>query len=207
MNITQRGLKSVTVGEVMSEPVEVISQNASLETAASVLRQKGISGAPVVDEQGRCVGFLSAVDFLRPVEAGKALPGSGASIRTCFYQSPAQRADGSAGMLCGLAAGACPLQVERPTVQGQPAQFCLLPHCVLLDWQQVIEEMPGGEVRKYMTADIVTVGAALPVPVAARKMLDAHIHHVFVVDDNSRPVGILTSTDILAAVAALDTGA
>ena len=37
-------------------------------------------------------------------------------------------------------------------------------------------------------------------------MLDAHIHHLIVVDERRRPVGIVTSTDILAAVAYLESG-
>jgi predicted transcriptional regulator len=32
-------------------------------------------------------------------------------------------------------------------------------------------------------------------------MVDAHIHRVLVVDDQNRPCGIVTSTDVLAAVA------
>jgi CBS domain-containing protein len=35
-------------------------------------------------------------------------------------------------------------------------------------------------------------------------MRDAHIHRVIVVDDRGRPVGVVTSTDILAAVARTD---
>ena len=39
----------------------------------------------------------------------------------------------------------------------------------------------------------------------ARSMLDAHIHRIIVVDNNCRPIGIVSSTDILAAVAYLNT--
>jgi predicted transcriptional regulator len=38
----------------------------------------------------------------------------------------------------------------------------------------------------------------------ARMMLDAHIHRVIVVDEQNRPVGVVSSTDILAAVVAED---
>jgi predicted transcriptional regulator len=32
-------------------------------------------------------------------------------------------------------------------------------------------------------------------------MMDAHIHRVIVVDSENRPIGVVSSTDILAAVA------
>jgi len=32
-------------------------------------------------------------------------------------------------------------------------------------------------------------------------MIDAHIHRVIVVDEQQRPVGVVSSTDILSAVA------
>jgi CBS domain-containing protein len=32
-------------------------------------------------------------------------------------------------------------------------------------------------------------------------MIDAHIHRIVVVDEGQRPIGVVTGTDILAAVA------
>jgi hypothetical protein len=40
-----------------------------------------------------------------------------------------------------------------------------------------------------------------PIGELARLMLDAHIHRIMVRDENNRPIGIVSSTDILAAVA------
>jgi CBS-domain-containing membrane protein len=40
----------------------------------------------------------------------------------------------------------------------------------------------------------------------ARVMLDGHIHRVGVVDGHNRLVGIISSTDVLAAVAYADRG-
>jgi CBS domain-containing protein len=36
----------------------------------------------------------------------------------------------------------------------------------------------------------------------ARKMLDAHVHRIIVTDDDDRPVGVISSMDFVAAVAA-----
>jgi CBS domain-containing protein len=64
-----------------------------------------------------------------------------------------------------------------------------------------IDDSPDNEIRHYMTAQPVTVAPTTPVGELAQKMVDAHIHRVLVVIDQSRPQGIVTSTDILAAVA------
>jgi CBS domain-containing protein len=64
-----------------------------------------------------------------------------------------------------------------------------------------VEKVPTDEVRQYMTADVVTVPPGTRIADLARQMLDAHIHRVIVVDEERRPVGVVSSTDILAAVA------
>ena len=64
-----------------------------------------------------------------------------------------------------------------------------------------IDNSPNNEIRHYMTAQPVTVTPRTPVGDLAQIMVDAHIHRVLVVIDQSRPQGIVTSTDILAAVA------
>ena len=43
--------------------------------------------------------------------------------------------------------------------------------------------------------------AEYPLAELARMMLDAHIHRVIVVDRNGKPIGLVSSTDILAVVA------
>ena len=53
-------------------------------------------------------------------------------------------------------------------------------------------------------ADIVTVGPQTPLSKLARTMIDAHIHRVIVVDEERRPIGVVSSTDVLAAVAYAD---
>jgi len=55
---------SVQVSDLMSFPVTTISPGASMEEAARTLRQKGITGVPVVNG-GRVVGMISRRDFSR----------------------------------------------------------------------------------------------------------------------------------------------
>jgi CBS-domain-containing membrane protein len=72
---------------------------------------------------------------------------------------------------------------------------------VFNEWQVDVDSLPADEVRNHMSRDVVTVTPATPITELARSMLDAHIHRVFVVDEERRPVGIVSSTDIVAAVA------
>ena len=61
--------------------------------------------------------------------------------------------------------------------------------------------LPQEEVRRHMTPGPVTVAATTPITEVARIMSQAHIHRVIVADVRQCPVGIVTSTDVLAAVA------
>src|SRR5947199_3974801 len=51
---------------------------------ARLLFRTKISGAPVVDFTGRCLGVLSATDFLRRTGRGEELAGPGRAVPACF---------------------------------------------------------------------------------------------------------------------------
>jgi len=55
---------TLTAADLMTSPVLTISQDTSLAEAARLLSRSSISGAPVVDAQGRCIGVLSSSDFV-----------------------------------------------------------------------------------------------------------------------------------------------
>jgi CBS domain-containing protein len=55
-----------------------------------------------------------------------------------------------------------------------------------------------------MTPDLVAAPAATTLGDLSRMMRDAHIHRVIVVDKEGRPIGVVSSTDVLAAVAHAD---
>ena len=52
------------VREVMSKDVITIARDADLHEAARLLSEHRISGAPVVDDQGRVIGVISEADLL-----------------------------------------------------------------------------------------------------------------------------------------------
>ena len=148
-------LFSLTAQDLMSTAVLAIPRSMSLAAAAHLLAQAGVSGAPVVDREGRCVGVLSANDFVAYTEKGR-------------------------------------LAAKRPN-----PRFCA--HSA---WQVIdLEEFGEDEVQQFMTADPVTAGPSTPLAELAQRMVDAHIHRLIVVDADDRPVGMVSSTDVLAAVA------
>jgi CBS domain-containing protein len=183
--------------------VVAIPDKMSLQDAARTLVQNRIDEAAVVDWRGKCVGVFSAVDFMRA--AGKdadACLGSGSMPAACSYQRRGKTQAGEQVVVCTLPAGVCPIQKKEKDAAGNEMTICTEPHGVLTDWQTVETEDAGAkEVWRYMTADPVTVLPDTPVRTLATRMIDARIHRIIVLDEQQRPIGVVSGTDILAAVA------
>ena len=64
MNSSIERLLSLRVVDVMKRDVICISANATMADAAKTLVSHEVSGAPVIDEQGYCVGILTRADFV-----------------------------------------------------------------------------------------------------------------------------------------------
>ncbi len=155
MTRVAKPLDDLTAGELMSRDLVIIPHEMSLQRAAKLLAGADVTGAPVVDVEGRCIGMLSSTDFVRWANRDEEFSRANAG--------------------CG---------------------------CVHASWQMVdIEELPTDRVADCMTADAVTVTPQTGLRELARKMVDAHIHRVVVVDPRNHPIGIVSTTDILAAVA------
>ena len=147
-------LLDVTAADLMSAPVTSIPHDMLLREAGHLLMKSRISGAPVIDSTGNCVGILSSSDFVGWAEAGGEMEEKSKAVS------------------------------------------------FIAPWGEVInlDECEGCVVSRYMTKGPVTVSPATPIGEIAQKMVDAHIHRVLVAD-NGRPSGIISSTDIMAAVA------
>lgn len=79
-----------------------------------------------------------------------------------------------------------------------------VPGCVCSEWEVVEPDwdaFPADAVSQYMTPDPVMVQPAIPLGELAQMMVDAHIHRLIVAKDDRRPIGIVSNTDVLAAVA------
>jgi len=140
MKATKKPLLALTAADLMIRDVVVIPVETSMRTAAHVLAKNQISGAPVVNAEGHCVGVLSIADFF------------------------------------------------RGTVN------------------ENLEMNPADQVGEHVTTDLVAVDPTTPIRQLTKMMLDADIHRVIVVDDQRRPIGIVSSTDVLAAITSAENG-
>lgn len=59
-------LRTLKVSDVMAKNVVEVSANQSMKEVTKQFAANNISSAPVIDDQGRCVGMLSAIDYLKP---------------------------------------------------------------------------------------------------------------------------------------------
>ncbi|MEW6078968.1 MAG: CBS domain-containing protein [Thermodesulfobacteriota bacterium] len=66
----QRMMAALKASDIMRRPVHTVREGDDLTTAAMVLAENGISGAPVIDNTGRVTGVISEKDFLRRMGAG-----------------------------------------------------------------------------------------------------------------------------------------
>jgi CBS-domain-containing membrane protein len=200
MSATLIPLLDLTAGDLMSRDVIGLSADMHLCEAAELLLQNHIGGAPVVDSSGKCIGVLSAVDILRLSDT-RAL--TTASLpRSCSFQAKVRTAEGREVIQCTLPPGVCPIQGKQTGPDGRDITVCREPHCVLADWQVVdVERLPNDAVRRFMTANPVTAGTAAAISILARMMIDAHIHRIIIVDREGKPIGVVSSSDLLAALA------
>jgi predicted transcriptional regulator len=150
-----KALLSLTAADLMSRELVLVPQEMSLQGAARMLTRAQVSGAPVVDDMGKCIGVLSATDILHWVDDGV----------------PRNRAKAVDESVC-----------HSWKIFGNDAS-------------------PTDCVSGHMTGDPVVVRSSVGIGDLAQMMMDARIHRVIVVDHGGRPVGIVSSTDILAAVA------
>jgi CBS domain-containing protein len=199
MIATMKPLTALTAGDVMSRGVVSVSLDTPLREASRLLLMHQISGLPVVEPGGTCVGVLSTIDLLRWAiqQQGGAAPKTSERPLTCLFQLKQREPNGKEKVLCTLPLDACPLQRKN-----DERICCNSPHEVMADWQVVnVEQLPTENVEQFMTPDPVTVGIDTTLPELALKMVDAHVHRVIVVDRRNRPVGVVSSTDLLAAIA------
>ena len=145
------------VSDVMQSQVVGIPIHATMAEAASLLCKNDVSGAPVVDEFGRCVGVLSASDFTRRDQddhASDMLPHRDSEFVMCQDQFRG------------------PMQIHY---------------------------VPEDSVERYMTTSTQTIDAQETLLEAARYMTEGHVSRLIVLDADAKPVGIVSSLDLLAS--------
>jgi len=155
MMTLHRTFFELTAEDLMSRDVVCIPAATSLRNAARMLVEAGVSGAPVVDEEGRCLGVLSQNDLTRFLAQNDA-----AAI-----------------------------------AQHEEEEFTA-------DWQVAdVEDLPADAVSRYLTRGAVTAPIHTPITELAAQMCDARVHRVLIADGRGKVVGIVSSLDVLRAVA------
>jgi len=154
MNSAIERLLNLRVRDVMAREVVTISANCTMAEAAETIRDYSVTGVPVTDEKGRCIGILSSTDFVRSLRCGSE---------------------------------------PRPPVSHQLSDS--QPEGTLQ-----IEEIVDDLVRNHMTPSVQTIAENCPLVQAARCMCQEHIHRLVVLDGHSRPVGIVSSLDVISAM-------
>lgn len=188
----------MTAADLMTRDVVTVPQSVPASEAARLLVSRAIGGVPVVDDQGRCVGVFSAADFAR---ISQAYSGPTRPPVPCPFQLRHRRVDGSDIVLCSLPGGLCPLQ-RMETEEGHDQCVCSYPQEIVVEWQSLKPACsPSNPVQDWMTADPITVTAGVSLAECASRMLQARIHRLIVVDDERRVIGLLSSTDLLNAIA------
>ncbi|MBX7168396.1 MAG: CBS domain-containing protein [Pirellulales bacterium] len=148
-------LQELQVQDAMSRAVVEVEASACLAEAARTLVAHEITGAPAVNEQRRCVGILSAFDFVR-------------------YH--ADRCAESTTLLAGV------------------------PHDVQSSGALQSKPHAGDVVSEYMSPAVQTIAPEASLLQAAREMCATHVHRLPVLDAGGRPLGMITSLDIVAAL-------
>ena len=72
-----------------------------------------------------------------------------------------------------------------------------------LTYDRDLHKALGQTVGEVMTPHAVSIFSDTPLPEAARIMHDKKIHRLPVVDENNHPIGIITESDIVRAIAAV----
>ena len=206
MITTTKDLFSLTAKNLITGQVVCLHQEMSVREAALLLIKHGISGAPVIARDGRCIGVFSTGDLLRSYSDRKNARTSPHELpMICQFVRTVRDQNGCESSLCTLPLGVCAIQRQQNDASGQTRVTCSEPHGVPVEWGVVeVEKLPADPIECYMTPDPVTVCADANIKSVALMMVDAHIHRVIVIGDGNRPIGVISASDLLAAIAYAD---
>jgi CBS domain-containing protein len=154
--------------DVMTSPATTIGQDAPIEQLIHLLRASHFSGIPVVDAEGVAVGLVSETDVLRALAYTVGPPGSGEFATT--FQRGKKRI--TTVLLDGLA------------------------HEALLA-ASALRQLVHRPVNDLMTPVVQACSVDTPVVEVCEMMMWKEIRRVVVLDEKRRPVGMISSIDLI----------
>lgn len=174
----------LTVRDIMNEDVVTVAPETTVRQLARILADEEISGAPVVDGNGVLLGVVSATDVVR-------LAAEDADIHVASSALPADRA-----VLPD------PSGDEEP--DPDPYGF-FLPEDSPFAGERLLDqfaetELDAVQVQEIMTPVTFSVGPGQSLKELADFLVRGRIHRAVVLE-HDRLLGIVTSGDVLRAVA------
>lgn len=161
-------MRTLRARDVMTPEVTTVSQDVPVEELIGLLRASHFSGIPVVDADGRAVGLVSETDILRALAYTVGPPGSGEFAPT--FQAGKKRV--SSVILDAVGHGD-------------------------LHSAAALRELVRRPVRDLMTPYVHHCAADAPVVEVCEMMVWKEIRRVVVLDEQKRPVGMISSIDLI----------
>jgi len=180
----------LTVRDLMAAHPLTVAPEDTLRSAADLLTSAGIGGAPVVSD-GQLIGVITLTDILAFEADDPGVP----TFRPATLDALAGDEDDLA-QADGIADPTASWFVDMWEDAGADA-VARLEHPETPEWDALDEHM----VAEVMSRALVHVEPSTPIADAARTMEGAHVHRLVVLEAGSA-VGILTSFDIVKALAA-----
>ena len=174
----------LTVRDIMQERVVTVNPDTTVRQLTRLLADEEISGTPVVDGNGALVGVVSSTDVVR-------LAADDGDVRIA-----------STTLRRGATTIPDPSEDEEP--DPDPYGF-FLPEDSPFTGEQFLEQYAENELDSMVVADIMTpvtfsVRPGASLRELAEFLVRGRIHRAVVVDEE-RLLGIVTSGDVLRAVA------
>lgn len=174
----------LTVRDIMSAAVVTVSRDTTVRQLARLLADEGISGTPVVDDNGILLGVVSATDVIR-------LAAEDADVHVAAFTFPSDRAF-----------------MPDPDVDEEPdpdPYGFFLPEDSPFSGERFLDQFAESELDTALVSDIMTpvtfsVGPNESLRELAEFLVRGRIHRAVVVE-NERLRGIVSSADVLRAVA------
>lgn len=196
---SSRGASPSTVAELMTRRVAVCRDDDTVAFAHQIMLWRTVRHLPIVDAKGAVVGMLSDRDLLQVVVEGPAgaLPLREVMSRPVQTVAPETPVSEASAMLATGRIDALPV-VKNGKLLG-----ILTTTDILAERGKLLHKgMPG---RVPTAADVMRTRVLSASPSdtlfsALRKLLDAEIRHLPVVDDDYRVVGMLSDRDVRTAI-------
>lgn len=178
----------ITVRDIMQTDVVTVTTDATARHLARLLADEEISGVPVLDSSGCLAGVVSSTDLVR-----LAADEAGVQVRPG-----------------GMELGVDPVLDQDTTIddadEGESDLYgFFLPEDSPFSGQRFLEQWPESDFDTVLVRDIMTpvsfsVGPATTVAELCEFLVRGRIHRAVVVE-GAELLGIVTSADVLRAVA------